>query len=204
MRLKNLSPSPQSRSARFAVVHAIWYCCCLIALMNVGPWWCKAKPILIYQGVHCCTNVCYLHLDIIPSSQVVSLPLKSVIHGGCKLLCSNGHLDRSRCSPLISALLKSVSTEYLEQDVTCLNERVFIKNYVPSIDQLQPIYFACNGLYTKAYWFTSLAKCVQGIVMQSNESFVKSVVLKSMFLKDHPRWATVQRTFVGSGCAYTL
>ena len=28
---------------------------------------------------------------------------------------------------LISTLLKSVSTEYLEQDVTCLNERVFIK-----------------------------------------------------------------------------
>ena len=28
---------------------------------------------------------------------------------------------------LISALLKSVSIEYLEQDVTCLNERVFIK-----------------------------------------------------------------------------
>ena len=28
---------------------------------------------------------------------------------------------------LISVLLKSVSIEYLEQDVTCLNERVFIK-----------------------------------------------------------------------------
>ena len=28
---------------------------------------------------------------------------------------------------LISALLKSVSIKYLEQDVTCLNERVFIK-----------------------------------------------------------------------------
>ena len=48
--------------------------------MNVGPWWCKANPILIYQGVHCCTNVWYLHLDINP--------------------------------------LKSVTTEYLEQDVT--------------------------------------------------------------------------------------
>ena len=34
---------------------------------------------------------------LILSSQVVSLPCKSVIHGGCKLLCSNGHLDRSRC-----------------------------------------------------------------------------------------------------------
>ena len=31
------------------------------------------------------------------SSQVVPLPLQSVIHWGCKLLCSNGHLDRSRC-----------------------------------------------------------------------------------------------------------
>ena len=40
--------------------------------------------------------------------------------------------------------------------------------------------------------------------MQSSESFVKSVVLKSVFLNDHPRWATVQRTFVGCGCAYTL
>ena len=28
---------------------------------------------------------------------------------------------------LISALLKSVSIKYLEQDVICLNERVFIK-----------------------------------------------------------------------------
>ena len=28
---------------------------------------------------------------------------------------------------LISALLKSVSIKYLEQDVTCLNERVSIK-----------------------------------------------------------------------------
>ena len=28
---------------------------------------------------------------------------------------------------LISALLKSASIKYLEQDVTCLNERVFIK-----------------------------------------------------------------------------
>ena len=38
-----------------------------------------------------------LSLKHILSSQVVSLPCKSVIHGGCKLLCSNGHLDRSRC-----------------------------------------------------------------------------------------------------------
>ena len=30
------------------------------------------------------------------SPQFVSLPLQSVIRGGCKLLCSNGHLDRSR------------------------------------------------------------------------------------------------------------
>ena len=44
---------------------------------------------------------------------------------------------------LISAPLKSVSIEYLEQDVTCLNERVFIK---PMYHLLQPIYFACNGL----------------------------------------------------------
>ena len=41
-------------------------CSCL----NVGPWWCKANPILIYQGVHCCTNVCYLHLDISPLKSV--------------------------------------------------------------------------------------------------------------------------------------
>ena len=87
--------------------------------------WCKAKPILIYQGVHCCINVCYLHLDIVLSSQVVSLHLKSVIHGGCKLLCSNGHLDRSRCLDI--CLIKSVNIEYLEQGVTCLHERVFIK-----------------------------------------------------------------------------
>ena len=33
--------------------------------------------ILIYQGVHCCTKVCNLHLDVILSSQVVSLPLPS-------------------------------------------------------------------------------------------------------------------------------
>ena len=125
MRFKSLSPNPQPRSARFVFVHAIWYCCCLIALMNVGSWWCKAKPILIYQGVHCCINVCYLHLDIVLSSQVVSLHLKSVIHGDCKLLCSNGHLDRSRCLDI--CLIKSVSIEYLEQDVTCLHERVFIK-----------------------------------------------------------------------------
>ena len=45
---------------------------------------------------------------------------------------------------LVSAPLKSVSIEYLEQDVTCLNERVL--NYVLFIDQLQPSYFACNGL----------------------------------------------------------
>ena len=41
-------------------------CSCL----NAGPWWCKANPILIYQGVHCCTNVCYLHLDISPLKSV--------------------------------------------------------------------------------------------------------------------------------------
>ena len=41
-------------------------CSCL----NVGPWWSKANPILIYQGVHCCTNVCYLHLDISPLKSV--------------------------------------------------------------------------------------------------------------------------------------
>ena len=35
-------------------------------------------------------------LCAILSSQVVSLPFQSAIHGGCKLLCSNGHLDRSR------------------------------------------------------------------------------------------------------------
>ena len=42
-------------------------CSCL----NAGPWWCKANPILIYQGVHCCTNVCYLHLDISPLKSVI-------------------------------------------------------------------------------------------------------------------------------------
>ena len=150
----------------------------------------------------CCTNVCYLHLNIILSSQVVSLPLKSVIHGGCKLLCSNGHLDRSRCLDI--CLIKKCEHWIPWTGCDLLEWKGIYKNYVPSIDQLQPIYFACNGLYTKAYWFTSWAKCVQGIVMQSNESFVKSVVLKSMFLNDHPRWATVQRTFVVCGCAYTL
>ena len=40
--------------------------------------------------------------------------------------------------------------------------------------------------------------------MQSNESFVKSVVLKSMSLNDHPWWTAVERTFVGCGYAYTL
>ena len=113
MKLKNLSPNPQSRSARFVVVHAIWYCCCLVVLMNVGPWWCKAKPILIYQGVHCCTNVCYLHLDIILSSQVFSLHIKSVIHGGCKLLCSNGHLDRSRCLDISHIKLNTLNRMWL-------------------------------------------------------------------------------------------
>ena len=46
--------------------------------------------------------------EVILSSQVVSLPLQEVANfcaamdtligqgGGCKLLCSNGHLDRSR------------------------------------------------------------------------------------------------------------
>ena len=33
-----------------------------------------------------------INIDIILSSQVVSLPLR-----GCKRLSSNGHLDRSRC-----------------------------------------------------------------------------------------------------------
>ena len=46
------------------------------------------------------------------------------------------HLDLSRCpllhkkfatSTLISALLKVVTIECIEHDVTCLNERVFIK-----------------------------------------------------------------------------
>ena len=46
-------------------------------------------PLLFLEGMN-------LH---ILSSQVVSLPLLSVIHGGCKLLCSNGHLNRSRWNP---------------------------------------------------------------------------------------------------------
>ena len=46
--------------------HIYMVCSCL----NAGPWWCKANPILIYQGVHCCTNVCYLHLDISPLKSV--------------------------------------------------------------------------------------------------------------------------------------
>ena len=40
--------------------------------------------------------------------------------------------------------------------------------------------------------------------MQSNASFVKSVVLKSMSLNDHPWWTAVERTFVRCGYAYTL
>ena len=60
----------------------------------------------------CKGSVSYRYVCIL-SSQVVSLPFQSVIHmevanfcaamdtlidqdGGCKLLCSNGHLDRSR------------------------------------------------------------------------------------------------------------
>ena len=35
-------------------------------------------------------------LVLILSSQLISLPLQWVIRGCCKLLCSNGHLDRSR------------------------------------------------------------------------------------------------------------
>ena len=62
------------------------YSCLIICIDDVGPWWCKANHILIYQGVHCCTNVCYLHLDISP--------------------------------------LKSVTIEYLEQDVTIIPSRI--------------------------------------------------------------------------------
>ena len=40
--------------------------------------------------------------------------------------------------------------------------------------------------------------------MQSNETFVKSVVLKSVSLNGHTWWTAVERTFVGCGYAYTL
>ena len=43
-------------------------------------------------------------VTVILSSQVVSLPFQSVIHGGCKLLCSNEHLDRSRWVTVIRDL----------------------------------------------------------------------------------------------------
>ena len=47
----------------------------------------------------------------------------------------------------MTAPLKVVTVECIEQEVTCLNERVFIKkNYEPFTDQLQPIYFTCNDL----------------------------------------------------------
>ena len=78
---------------------------------------------------------------------------------------------------LISALLKSVSIKYLEQDVTCLNERVFIQT-------MHHLLTNCNQSILPAMvcrlktWFISLTKCVQRIIMQTSESFVKSVVLK--------------------------
>ena len=49
-------------------------------------------------------------------------------------------------STLMTAPLKVVTIECIEHSVTCLNETVFIKNYKPFTDQLQPIYFTCNGL----------------------------------------------------------
>ena len=81
-------------------------------------------------------------------------------------------------SSLMSSPLTSVTIEYLEQDVACFHERVFIKNYVPFTDQLQPICFTCNGLQTNLL----VKQSVKVYAMQSNESCVKSGVLKSMVL----------------------
>ena len=40
----------------------------------------------------------------------------------------------------MTAPLKVVTIECIEHEVTCLNERVFYKNYELFTDQLQPIY----------------------------------------------------------------
>ena len=53
----------------------------------------------------------------------------------------------------MTAPLKVVTIECIEHDVTCLNEKGIYKNCEPFTDQLQPIYFACNGLQTKPIGF---------------------------------------------------
>ena len=63
-------------------------------------------------------------------------------------------------STLISAPLKSVTIEYLEQDVTCLNERVFIKTMYHLLTNCsQSILPAMVCRLALLVLITNLAKC---------------------------------------------
>ena len=95
----------------------------------------------------------------------------SAVYPGCSesVLHNLYHLDLSRCpllhkkfatSTLISAPLKSVTVEYLEQVVTCLNERVFIKTMYHLLTNCsQSILLAMVCRLSLLVLNTSLAKC---------------------------------------------
>ena len=110
-------------------------------------------------------------------------------------------------SILISTPLKSVSIEYLEQDVAYLNERVFIETMYHLLTNcsqsiLPTMVCRLNLLVLNA----SLVNC-EGLCYQSNESFAKSGMLKSMFLYDQGRSTAcdwLKGLFVGYGFAETF
>ena len=84
-------------------------------------------PILIYQGVHCCTKVCNLHLDDSPSKS------------------RDNRKHWTRCN--------------------LLEWKGIYNNCEPFTDQLQPIYFTCNGLQTKPIGFKYKLSKVWRIVL---------------------------------------
>ena len=92
----------------------------------------KIRRMLIYQGVHCCTNVCNLHLDDSPS--------------------------------------KSRDNRMHWTEVTCLNERVFIKtinHLLTNCSQSTLLAMICR---LSLLVLIQAKQCVKDYVMQSNES----------------------------------
>ena len=86
----------------------------------LGPWWSKANPILIRQGV----NGLYKQIN-------------TTIYDISTLKC-----EYDQCLRFQSLNSKKLSIEQKKKKKK---------------KKMHPSYSACNDMYTKSYWFTSLA-----------------------------------------------
>ena len=137
-----------------------WHTCQFLVCHNIASvihyqskcsWWTKLEDMSVYFFHY---HVIFVHLVV----HHLDLSRSPLLHKVCNL-----HLDDSPS--------KSHDNRMHWTRCNLLEWKGIYNNCEPFTDQLQPIYFTCNGLQTKPICFKyKLSKVWRNYIMQSNES----------------------------------